>query len=46
MATFWSERMTELIIIFSIMGLIMLGMDCWLRKCSNWVNSLNKEKKE
>lgn len=38
--------MTKLIIIFSIMVLIILGMHCWLKKCSNWVKSLNKEKKE
>lgn len=38
--------MTELIIIFIIMGLILLGMHCWLRKCSNWVKSLNERQEK
>lgn len=38
--------MTELIIIFSIMYLMSLGLYWWLRKCSNWVNSLNKKEEE
>lgn len=38
--------MTELIIIFSIMGLILLGVRWWLRKCSAWLNSLNEREEE
>lgn len=34
--------MTELIIIFSIMGLMLLGLHWWLRQCSNYVKFLNE----
>ena len=38
--------MTELIIIFSIEGLILIGVYGWLRKCSAWLNSLNEREEK